>query len=127
MSEATGVLIVKNETKELGSNGFKKREFVIKTDSQYPQEILIELIQDKCGLIDNYNIGDNIKVSYNLNGRSWVNPQGETKYFNSIQGWRIEGLQSESSEAAKKAVANLDQAFEPATNLKEDDHDDLPF
>lgn len=93
MSEITGELIVKNETKEYGSNGFKKREFVIKTESQYPQEILVELTQDKCGILDKYSIGETIKVDYNLNGRSWTNPQGEVRYFNSIQGWRIENKQ----------------------------------
>lgn len=66
MSELTGKLIVKNETKEYGFNGLKKIEFVIKTeDSKYPQEIQIELINDKCELLDNINIGDTIKISYN--------------------------------------------------------------
>lgn len=123
MSEVTGNLIVKNETKEYGSNGFKKREFVVKTDdSQYPQEILLELVQDKCALIDNYDIGDDIKVSYNLNGRSWVNPQGEVKYFNSIQGWRIEKLEA-SSDTPQIPPAG---SFEPVGDLKEEDLD-LPF
>ena len=89
MSEIKGRLVEKNETKVFGNNGFRKREFVIETDSQYPQTILIELIQDKCDLIEGVKIGENIKVSYNLNGRKWVNPQGEVKYFNSIQGWSI--------------------------------------
>ena len=118
MSEVTGNLIVKNETKEYGSNGFKKREFVIKTDdSKYPQEIQIELVQDKCTLIDAFKIGDKLKISYNLNGRSWTNPQGETKYFNSIQGWRIEA----EMEAANNAT------FEPAPELNVDTDEDLPF
>jgi len=72
------------------SASFKKSELVVTTDEQYPQHILIEFAQDKCDLIDPYNIGDNVKVSINLRGREWVNPQGETKYFNQIQGWRIE-------------------------------------
>lgn len=106
MSEITGTLIVKNETKEYGSNGFKKREIVVKTDDQYPQEILIEFVQDKCSLIDKYQIGETIKVSYNLNGRSWTSPQGETKYFNTIQGWRIEGKDNTGSNNDGSFVPN---------------------
>ena len=110
MSEITGKLTVKNETKEIGSNGFKKREIVITTeDSKYPQTVLIEFIQDKCALLDPINIGDNIKIYYNLNGREWINPEGVAKYFNTIQGWRIESLGQASTEP------------------KEEPKDDLPF
>jgi hypothetical protein len=124
MSEVKGKLIVKMETKEYGSNGFRKREFVIKTeDSQYPQEIIIELIQDKCDLLDKFNLEDNLNISYNLNGRSWVNPQGETKYFNSIQGWRIDKAQPDAT-AINNATAMVDNKFEPASDF---DNDDTPF
>jgi hypothetical protein len=74
------------------SESFKKSELVVTTDEQYPQHILIEFHQDKCDLIAPYKIGESVKVSINLRGREWVNPQGEPKYFNSIQGWRIERL-----------------------------------
>lgn len=121
--ELTGKLIVINETKEYGSNGFKKREFVIETENEkYPQKILIEVIQDKCNLLDNYSIGDSIKVSYNINGREWINPQGEAKYFNSVQGWRIENL----AQAAPQNITPADQ-LEPAPDLSANEPDDLPF
>ena len=87
-----GVLKVKNDTQTFGNNGFQKREFVITTEEQYPQHILIELIQDKCGLLDNYAEGEKLKVSINLRGREWVSPQGETKHFNTIQAWKIERI-----------------------------------
>ena len=119
MSEVSGNLTVKNETKEYGSNGFKKREVVITTnDGQYPQTILIEFIQDKCVLLDSYKVGDYVKIGYNLNGRTWVNPQGETKYFNSLQGWNISKV---------NGSIEPQPPFEPADNLNEEDHDDLPF
>jgi len=51
--------------------------------------ILIEFVQDKCDLLNKFKEGEDVTVSINLRGREWVNPQGETKYFNSIQGWRI--------------------------------------
>jgi len=115
MSEITGKLLVKKETKEFGSNGFTKREFVIETDSQYPQKILIELIKDKCSLIDKFNIGDVLSVSYNINGREWINPQGEAVYFNAIQGWRIEQINTEDNGVPSVPQPN---------NVEEDD---LPF
>ena len=94
--EVSGKLIVKNEIKTFGAKGFRKREFVVETSDTYPQKVLVELIQDKCDLLEPYNLGDELKISYNLLGREWINPQGEAKYFNSIQGWRIEALQTES-------------------------------
>lgn len=114
------------ETKEYGSNGFRKREMVLTTEEQYPQHILVEFIQDKTELLDQFQVGQDVKISINVKGREWVSPQGETKYFNSIQGWRIEQLQSQSENSDMPAVPPMD-AFEPAENLKEEDYDDLPF
>ena len=79
------------------TDSFKKRELVVVTDEQYPQSIMIEFNQDKCDLLNTIAVGENVKVSINLGGREWVNPQGETKYFNSIKGWRVEKLDSVSS------------------------------
>lgn len=119
-----------DETKSFGANGFRKREMVVTTDEQYPQHIMVEFTQDKCDLLNNYRVGEPVKVSINLRGREWVNPQGETKYFNSIQGWRIEKMQPEAPQQgyqqAPQAPA-VNDAFEPANNFKEEDHDDLPF
>lgn len=124
--EIQGKIKMVDETKTFGNNGFRKREMVITTEEQYPQHIMIEFVQDKCDLLNNYNAGQEVKVSINLRGREWVNPQGETKYFNSIQGWRIEGVQAEQGGAGMPPVPPMD-AFEPADNLNEEDHDDLPF
>jgi translation initiation factor IF-3 len=87
--EVTGRIKVINATQEVSAS-FKKRELVVTTNEQYPQSILIEFAQDKCNLLDNFQEGQEVKVSINLRGREWVNPQGETKYFNQIQGWKIE-------------------------------------
>ncbi|TRW26597.1 DUF3127 domain-containing protein [Flavobacterium zepuense] len=150
--EVSGRIKMIDETKAFGANGFRKRELVVTTDEQYPQHIMIEFTQDKCDLLNNYRVGEPVKVSINLRGREWVNPQGETKYFNSIQGWRIEkaadapqqggyqqapqqgygqapqggGYQQAPQQGYGQAPAARD-AFEPATNYKEEDHDDLPF
>jgi hypothetical protein len=106
---------------------FRKRELVVTTDEQYPQSIMIEFVQDKSDLLNNISVGENVKVSINLGGREWVNPQGETKYFNSIKGWRIEKIQTEAPAAPQMPPMPAAEAFEPATNLNEEEHDDLPF
>ena len=72
-------------------------------------------------------MGEAVKVSINLRGREWVNPQGETKYFNDIQGWRIEKMQVEAPAAPGMAPMPPAEAFAPATNFNEEEHDDLPF
>ncbi len=122
--EVQGKIKMIGETQTVGSSGFRKRELVITTEEQYPQHILVEFVQDKTDLLNSYQVGQNVKVSINLRGREWVNPQGETKYFNAIQGWRIENLQAAQDNIPPVAPI---EAFEPATNLNEEDHDDLPF
>jgi hypothetical protein len=108
------------------SASFKKRELVVTTDEQYPQSIMIEFTQDKSDLLNNYNVGENVKVSINLGGREWVNPQGETKYFNSIKGWRIERVATEAP-AQQAPPMPAAATFAPATSLNEEEADDLPF
>lgn len=85
----TGVLKVKNETNQV-SDKFSKREFVI-TDgsSMYPQDIMFQLTQDKCGQLDLFTVGQSVEVDFDIRGREWINPQGEAKYFNSLEAWRI--------------------------------------
>lgn len=87
--ELTGKVKVVNAEKQVNAT-FKNRELVITTEEQYPQDILIEFSQEKCDLLNSLQIGQQVKVSINIRGRAWVNPQGETKYFNSIQGWKID-------------------------------------
>lgn len=113
------------------SASFKKRELVVTTEEQYPQHIMIEFTQDKTDLLDQYKPGDSVKVSINLRGREWVNPQGETKYFNSIQGWRIERLEAQQpqyQQAPPQYQQAPPQQFPPAPpQFKQEDPDDLPF
>ena len=125
--EVQGSVKMVGETQSFGSNGFRKREIVVTTDEQYPQHIMVEFVQDKVDLLNSYQVGQQVKISINLRGREWVNPQGETKYFNSIQGWRIEALQPAGAGAQDLPPVPPTDAFEPASNLNEDNHDDLPF
>tara|TARA_B100000963_G_scaffold281551_1_gene250065 strand:+ start:5650 stop:6021 length:372 start_codon:yes stop_codon:yes gene_type:complete len=122
--EVSGKIKWLDETKTYGNNGFRKREVVITTEEQYPQHILVEFVQDKCDLLNAFEMGQKVKIGINLRGREWVNPQGETKYFNSIQGWRIEVL--EATPNSEMPPIPPPSAFEPADEAEEPD-DDLPF
>ena len=123
--EVQGKIKVIGETQTFGSNGFRKREVVVTTEEQYPQSIMVEFVQDKTELLNDFEVGQNVKISINLRGREWTNPQGEVKYFNSIQGWRIEKLdQTVSTDMPPMPPAD---AFEPATDMDVEDKDDLPF
>jgi hypothetical protein len=116
--EVTGTIKVIGETQTFGAKGFRKRELVITTDEQYPQSILVEFVQDKCDLLDKFEVGKNVKIGINLRGREWVNPQGETKYFNSIQGWNINSFITEGDK---------DKLHAPLMTEAEKEDNDLPF
>ncbi len=123
--EVSGKIKVLGDVKTFGDNGFRKREIVITTQEQYPQHLLIEFVQDRCELLDSFNVGENVKISINLRGREWENPEGDVKYFNSIHGWRIE--KEDSME--KDKIPSPDQApgFEEKTDEDSEVEDDLPF
>ncbi len=124
--EVIGKIRVVDETKTVGAGGFRKRELVVTTDEQYPQHIMIEFVQDKCDLLNSFNVGEEVKVSINLRGREWVNPQGETKYFNAIQGWRVEKVGGAAQPAGKTPMPTPEH-FESISNVNDDAHYDLPF
>jgi len=89
--EISGKIKVLGETQTFGS-GFTKKQLVVTTESQYPQDIAIDFVKDKIDLLEKFEVGNHVKVSINLGGREWINPQGEAKYFNSISGWSVEQL-----------------------------------
>jgi hypothetical protein len=90
------------------SEKFSKREFVVETPDQYPQQILFQLTQDKCTLLDTLKVGQEVDVHLNLRGRSWQNPQGETKYFNTLEAWKIDVL---GATAQPHIADDLDEMF----------------
>ena len=123
--EVLGKIKLLGEIKTYGDNGFRKREVVITTQEQYPQHLIIEFIQDRCELLDSFNVGENVKISINLRGREWENPEGEIKYFNSIHGWRIE----KEEFVEKDIIPPPDDApgFEEKSSEDNEVEDDLPF
>jgi len=89
--EITGTLVEKFDAVHVSAT-FKKRTFVIEYVEEgrnFPELISFEFTQDKCDLIEKYLIGDKVTVLFNLKGRLWVSPQGENKYFNTLQAWKI--------------------------------------
>ena len=123
--EITGKIKKIDETKTYGASGFRKREMVLTTDEQYPQMLLVEFVQDKCELLNNFQVDQSVKIAINLRGREWINPQGEAVYFNSIQGWRIEPVTSEAT-AEIPPMAPIDN-LETIGDVDDHEPDDLPF
>lgn len=129
MFKLSGTLKVINDTTPV-TEKFTKREFVL-TDSSgmYPQDILFQLTQDKCSLLDGYQVGEQVDVSFNLRGREWKNPQGEVKYFNSLEAWRIEKIAQGMPQGGPSSMSmetpmpvNM-----PSSSLDDSEDDDLPF
>ena len=60
--DITGKIKLINDTKEYGSNGFRKRELVVTTEEQYPQDLLVEFIQDNYDILNSYKVGESVKV-----------------------------------------------------------------
>ncbi len=131
--QITGILKVKG-AEQVVSEKFKKREFVLTDNqSQYPQHLSFQLAQDKCNLIDGFEVGQEIKVSFNLRGREWNDPKsGQMKYFNSLDAWRIEsnmaGAPASASSNTMSQTGNVSTpAATPVFSASAADDDDLPF
>ena len=93
--EVSGKIKVLGETMTVGSAGtFKKRTLVVSTNEQYVQHIPIDFIQDKCDVLNNYKVGDDVKVSINIRGNEY-----NDKYYVSLNGWKIEKIAQETVTA----------------------------
>ncbi len=121
-----GSILEISETQQIKET-FKKREFVVEyaDNPQYPEFIKFELIQDKCTLLDAYKVGDKVSVQFNLKGRKWTDKEGQIKYFNSLQAWRIE-VEGSTQPASAPETAPIESLSEPEW-ASDDKEDDLPF
>ena len=108
--EVKGKVIVVNPTTTI-SEKFSLRKFVVETEDQYPQPIEMQFTQDKCSLLDDIGFGSIVNVSINLRGKSWTNPQGEVKYFNTLEAWRIEVVGQVAQPQPIEEVDPLDELF----------------
>ncbi|ROS00132.1 uncharacterized protein DUF3127 [Sinobacterium caligoides] len=103
--EVQGEIHSIGDTTEYGNNGFTKREFVIKLtgegeNTSYPNYVALELIKDKCALMDAYQIGDEIVTHFNLSGRLWAgNGKGE-KCFTSLQAWKVAAASATTADSS---------------------------
>ncbi|MFT4980895.1 MAG: hypothetical protein ACI9UR_000741 [Bacteroidia bacterium] len=126
--EVSGKLKAVMEVQAFAS-GFTKREFVLTTEEQYPQEIKFELIKDKTSAIDRFKENDTIKVSFNLRGNEY-----NGKYYVNLQAWRVEA--AEAGEGAPipppldpmSEMPTATASSGPApTSIDDIGEDDLPF
>jgi hypothetical protein len=112
---------------------FSKREFVVTDgmESDYPQHIILQATRDKCSLLDQFKVNDMVDVAINIRGREWTSPQGEIKYFNSIEAWRIEPASGQAPSAAPSGMSDF--GLSNTTNTQSplessaEESDDLPF
>ena len=118
--EIQGQIKVIFATETVGQNGFQKRDLVITTDGQYPQDIIIQFAQGNCALLDNLRIGQIVKIHFNLQGREWISQQGDIKYFNTVVGWKIELIQTtnvaqqtQQYQQAPQGYAQAPQGYTP--------------
>ncbi len=130
-----GKLHVKFDTQQVGQT-MTKRNFVLEFSENplYPQFVSFELVKDRCSLIDPFNVGDVLEVTFNLRGREWTTPDGEKKYFNSLEAWMVKKKEGEpnassggntgGSSAAQKSAATNSASNDLGI---EDPSDDLPF
>lgn len=110
-----------NDTMSFPS-GFTKREFVVTTQEQYPQDVKLEMIKDKCSILDSYNAGDEVEVMFDIRGNEY-----NGRYFVNLQAWRI---QKKEAAAAQSNIPPVAQDLPPLNNdipVGSDDMDDLPF
>ena len=114
---AKGTIKLINDIQKFDS-GFEKREFVITTDEKYPQDVKFELIKDKCSDIDKFNVGDSIKVSFNVRGNEY-----NSKYFVNLQAWRLAVPMEETNNPIPAPLDPMAAQLQP---IEEEDLD-LPF
>lgn len=122
--DVTGKLIAKFDTVQR-TETFRTREFVIETTEDINGRVInnyikFQSVQDRTNLVDRYNIGDTVKVHFNIKGTRWEK-NGNVNYITNLDAWRIEqvSMQQESGSSAPPPAA--------AADFQSDVSDDLPF
>ncbi len=123
--ELSGKLIEKYNTIKVNDR-FKKREFVIeRTESnggmEFTDHIKFQLTQDRCNLIEDAGLYEEVKVSFNIRGNKWEK-DGKVSYFTNLDAWRVEKVSAASPD-------NIPADMPPPPSLDDmpDESDDLPF
>jgi hypothetical protein len=129
MYTLNGIIKVINDT-QIVSDRFKKREIVITDNSgQYPQDILFQLTQEKTDAVNDFKVNEPVQVSFFIRGREWTSPQGEVKYFNSLEIWSIKKIDvaGASSSSMSAQIEPPIRTTEEVQSFTNSDDDDLPF
>lgn len=126
--ELTGKLLEKFDTMQR-TETFKVKEFVVEKSEEVNGKIITNLIkfqstQDRTAIIDRINIGDEIKVYFNIRGSKWEK-DGRTSYFNNLDAWRVEQIlqPGKNSSGGEEYLEPLDTF----TSSSQETIDDLPF
>mgnify|MGYP006353738895 FL=1 len=100
------------------SGSFRRQSFVVEYTENilYPQYVTFELTQDRVELINKFNVGDKIEVTFNLKGREWTSPELVKKYFNTLEAWRIQKAES-APAPANVPVDELQQMVDTSSDL----------
>lgn len=129
--ELTGKLIAKFETIQRSAT-FKVREFAVeKTDDiggrTVSNYVKFQSVQDKTSIIDKINIGDEIKVHFNIKGTKWEK-DGKVSYFTNLDAWRVEAV-SPSAGGDSSSVTDVEymEPLDTFTASSPEAIDDLPF
>lgn len=117
--------IYKIQATEQVTEKFSKREFVLEVTNNpaYVQKVLFTLILDNVSKLDSFNVGDEVEVDFNLKGKEWTSPNGEVKYFNTIEAFDIKKMSqdNQSKEKEEELMTRVD------LNQTNQEDDDLPF
>ncbi|MBC7886637.1 MAG: DUF3127 domain-containing protein [Ferruginibacter sp.] len=127
--ELTGKLVAKYDTVQKSAT-FKTREFAVeKTDDiggrTITNYVKFQSVQEKTSIIDKINIGDEIKVHFNIKGTKWEK-EGKISYFTNLDAWRIEPL---SQTGVDKSTTDTEymEPLDTFSATSPDAIDDLPF
>jgi single-strand DNA-binding protein len=122
--DATGTLYWVGQPRDVTSK-LTKLEFVLEIkDGKYAQLVQFELLNDKVAEMDSHREGDEVKVSFDLRGREWKKPGGESRYFNSLNAWRVEGVGDVRSRDRRGGGRNSREEFHSSASSNDED---IPF
>ncbi len=96
------------------SEKFSKREFTVHIpDDKYPQTIQMQLVNDKCSLLDGIMSGQAVEVSFSIRGREWTAPDGAVKVFNTLEAFNVVAESQAARKLAPQAVIAVDEEEPP--------------
>ena len=112
MNTISGTIKIIGDTNTFGSSGFQKREFILTTPGDYPQEIKLEFYQNDCSKLDSFSIGDTVTTSFNIKGNEY-----KGKYYVNLQAWKIQA--GEEKSAPSKGTKKEEQSEDLAEGVAE--------